>query len=90
MTTVNIITLVPLLKGAIDRHGETMSRRIESMDGKAMFWAAHDQSGLAIGHMDADGDERRFAAERLEETAMMYLVAAKMLRNEAGGACDGS
>ncbi len=81
---LNLVPLIPLLTGANVRYGETIARLLEHNDGLAILWAANEHASTAIPHADASPDERLFAADILAEAGLMFLCAAKMLREEAG------
>ncbi len=81
---LNLTPLIPLLTSANVRHGGTIAELVEHGDGLRMLWDANEHASLAIPHADAGSDEKLFAAELLAEAALMFLCAAKLLREEAG------
>ena len=81
---INIITLIPSLRGAIVRHGAYVADLVTTHIGQRMFWDALDHAATAVPHMDASPEEKLFAADLIDEAAMMLMVAAELLRKEAG------
>jgi hypothetical protein len=86
LSTVNMIALMPLLKGAIDRHGAHVADLVERSHPSVLAWEASESAALGFTHIDDEPKnvENEFAAEQFEEAAMMYLTAAKMLRKGVG------
>jgi len=85
MSTVNIITLVPLLSDAIGRHGAHVADIAEHSTALQMHWEASESMALGLVHADTTNpDEMILAAQFWEEAAMMILVAAHKLRKDAG------
>jgi hypothetical protein len=86
MSTVNMIALMPLLKGAIDRHGAYVADLVERSRPSVLAREASESVALGMAHIEPDPKnvENEFAAEQFEEAAMMYLTAAKMLRKGVG------
>ena len=81
---INIITLIPSSREAIVRHGAFVAELVANYAGQRMFWDALDHAATAVPHMDASSEEKLFAADLIDEAAMMLMVAAELLRKEAG------
>lgn len=85
MSTVNLISLMPGLKSAIDRHGAHVADIAEHSTALQMHWEASELMALGLVHADTtDPEEMILAAEFWEESAMKALVAAYKLRKDAG------
>lgn len=85
MATINLAMIRPLLSGAIDRHGAHVADIAEHSTALQMHWEASESMALGLAHADTTNlDEMIFAAERWEEAAMKFLVAAYKLRKDAG------
>jgi hypothetical protein len=68
------------------KHHQTPAELVERLEASTVAWEASENAALGYAHIEGDpkNEDNVFAAERFEEAAMMYLVAAKMLRK--GGA----
>lgn len=84
MTKIKLLMLTPLLRMAVDRYGKETAKLVESSTSLAVVYEACEHARTAIPHIcNATHEEEVFAAELLEEAAMMLLCAARKLRDEA-------
>lgn len=82
-TKINLLVLTPLLRMAVDQHGEEAAKLVESSTPGRIAMDAVEMVRLGYTHIvdNACSEENEFAAERLAEAAMMLLCAAKMLHD---------
>lgn len=81
---INLLALTRLLRAAVDRYGEEAAEIVTLSDVHAAVYGAREMTALGQTHIVAEdpaNEENEFAAERLEEAAMMLLCAARKLRD---------
>lgn len=83
MDKINIISLVPLIVNAAERHGEEVAALATASAARGVAYEAESHARMAYVHVHDDprNEENEFAAELFEEAALMFLAAAKMLRD---------